>query len=97
MRLFYCPKCEKQQLLNHNQYRNQETINNMRDGYGRPIRHYLCECGNYLAGSMDISGWDSGGASYAKNIIKEYNKNGIFYEDGLYEKAEQAYKSRHKM
>lgn len=97
MRLFYCPKCEMQQQLNHNPYRNKETINNMRDGYGRPIRHYLCECGNYLAGSIDITGWDNDGVSYAKELITDYNKGGAFYEEGLYEKAEQAYKRRHEM
>ena len=97
MRLFYCPKCDMQQLLNYNPYRKQETINNMRDGYGRPIRHYLCECGNYLAGSMDVTDWGDGGISYAKKLIADYNKDGMFYEDGLYEKAKEAYRRRHEM
>ena len=81
LRLFYCPKCKKEEIRSDNPYRYEETIVNMRDGYGRPIRHYRCECGNYLAGSMDVSGWadDPGAILYCKETIDGYNPGGCFY------------------
>lgn len=102
MRLFYCPKCNKEKISADDIYRGEYTINNMRGGYGRPIRHYKCECGNYLAGSMDVSGWedDDGLIEYCKDTIKGYNKDGCFYnsyiEDGidLFERAKQVYEQR---
>lgn len=48
MRLFYCPKCSKEEISSNDIYRGEYTINNMRGGYGRSIKHYKCECGNYL-------------------------------------------------
>ena len=84
MRLFYCPKCKKEEIREDNPYRYEETITNMRDGYGRPIRHYKCECGNYLAGSMDVSGWvdDQNAILYCKETINGYNPGGCYY-DGI--------------
>ena len=44
------------------------------------IKHYKCECGNYLAGSMNISGYEDNKdfIEYCKYLIKEYNKDGVF-------------------
>lgn len=98
MRLYYCPECgseqllSKEQLAKENPYKLKETIINMRDGYGRPITHYQCNCGNYLAGSIDVTGWDENGIKYAKHIIKDYNKGGIFYTEDIKERAEKFYK-----
>ena len=106
MMLFYCPECNREQILGaNNPYINEKTIINLRDGYGRPIVHYKCECGNYLAGSMDITGLDEHKVQYCKNIIREYNKNGCFYHDNLtlsgdscdlFESAKQCYEDRKK-
>ena len=81
MRLFYCPKCKKEEIREDDPYRYEETIINMRDGWGRPIRHYKCECGNYLAGSMDVSDWidDPNAILYCKGLIVDYNPGGCFY------------------
>lgn len=99
MKLFYCPICGKEEIRNDNPYKNERTITNIRDGYGRPISHYKCECGNYLAGSMDISGWDEHMIQYCKDIIRGYNKDGCYYsfsgdDYDLFERAKQCYKKR---
>lgn len=105
MRLFYCPECNKEEIRNDDPYKNEYTISNMRDGYGRPIRHYKCECGNYLAGSMDINGWvdDKDAILYCKETIEGYNRGGCYYdfnttlrggEIDLFERAKQVYEER---
>lgn len=105
-RLFYCPECGKEEIRNDNPYKSEETINNMRDGYGRPIRHYKCECDNYLAGSMDVSGWtdDEHAIRYCKETIEGYNRCGCYYEfnmsmngddtTDLFERAKWCYEDR---
>ena len=105
MRIFYCPMCGKEEIRNDNPYKNEKTIVNMRDGYGRPISHYKCECGNYLAGSMDVTDWvnDESMIGYAKGIIEGYNKGGCYYAHNsslsggycdLLERARQCYEKR---
>lgn len=105
MRLFYCPECNKEEITTNDLYKNEYSINNMRDGYGRPIRHYKCECGNYLAGSMDINGWenDENAILYCKETIKGYNRGGCYYCDTgmlkdnqleLFEQAKRVYEKR---
>ena len=105
MRLFYCPKCKKEEIREDNPYRYEETITNMRDGWGRPIRHYKCECGNYLAGSMDVNGWldDPDAILYCKGMIEDYNPGGCFYggtvglngdKSDMYERAKKCYEDR---
>ena len=105
MRLFYCPKCKKEEIREDDPYRYEETIINMRDGYGRPIRHYKCECGNYLAGSMDVNGWldNPDALLYCKGLIKDYNPGGCYYDgivglngdkSDMYERAKKCYEDR---
>lgn len=105
MRLFYCPECNKEEIRNDDPYKYEHTINNMRDGYGRPITHYKCECGNYLAGSMDINGWeeDKNAILYCKETIQGYNRGGCYYTDvrtlkdnelELFERAKRIYEER---
>ena len=107
LRLFYCPKCKKEEIRSDNPYRYEETIVNMRDGYGRPIRHYKCECGNYLAGSMDVNGWldNPDAVLYCKGLIKDYNPGGCYYDgivglngdkSDMYERAKKYYEDRKK-
>ena len=72
-RLFYCPECGKEQYQTNRSgqlYQNEATLSNLRGGYGRPIKHYKCECGNFLAGSMDLPGC---GNEYSI----EYSKSGM--------------------
>ena len=101
-RLFYCPECGKEQILNNNPYKTEKTIINIRYGYVRPITHYKCECGNSLAGSMDVTGWNKDGIEYAKKTIAGYNRGGCYYDlnrnipsNDLYERAEKIYQQRH--
>lgn len=103
MRLFYCPACGKEEIRSDDPYKTERTVLNLRDGYGRPITHYKCECGNYLAGSMDISGWEEHMIRYCKDTIRGYNKGGSYYAnnssmDGadcdFFEKAKQCYEMR---
>lgn len=105
MRLFYCPECNKEEIRNDDPYKNEYTISNMRDGYGRPIRHYKCECGNYLAGSMDVNGWvdDKDAIEYCKETIKGYNRGGCYYDfnmsfngdkTDLFERAKMVYEDK---
>lgn len=96
MRLFYCPKCSKEEISNNDIYRGEYTINNMRGGYGRPIKHYKCECGNYLAGSISIGGHeeDKNFIEYCKEVIEYYNKDGCLYDSDLFTKAKQVYEER---
>ena len=103
MRLYYCPECGKEQITSEQLYQTEETITNMRDGYGRPIKHYKCECGNYLAGRMDVNGWEDNkeAIAYAKDTIKQYNRDGIFYESNspcrdMYEGAKKCYEENQK-
>lgn len=95
MRLYYCPVCKKEEIKNGGVPKDEQTLLNVRDGYGRPIIHYKCECGNYLAGSINIIGLmaDKDSLIYYKELIKEYNKGGCYYVDGLYEKIENYYNS----
>lgn len=99
MRLFYCPKCYKEEIKNEYPSRNEITYKNIRDGYGRPITHYKCECGNLLAGSMDVTGWenDNGLIDYSKAVIEGYNKDGCYYCDGLYEAVEERYNKKNRV
>ena len=91
-RLFYCPKCKKEEIRKDNPYKT--TLYNIRDGYGRPIQHYKCECGNYLAGSIDISDWIdnidinfyNNNIEYCKIIIKNYNEGGYYYNADMLNK-----------
>lgn len=105
MKLFYCPKCKKEETREDNPYRYEETIINMRDGWGRPIQHYKCECGNYLAGSMDVSDWadDPDAILYCKETIEGYNPGGCYYdgfmtfngdESDMHERAKKCYEDR---
>lgn len=104
-RLFYCPECSKEEIRNDNPYKGEETITNVRDGYGRPINHYKCECGNYLAGSIDVSGWtdDKHAIEYCKETINGYNRGGCYYNfnatpngdtTDLFERAKKCYEER---
>lgn len=105
MKLFYCPKYKKEEIREDNPYRYEETIINMRDGWGRPIQHYKCECGNYLAGSMDVSDWadDPDAILYCKETIEGYNPGGCYYdgfmtfncdESDMHERAKKCYEDR---
>ena len=98
MILFYCPECGREEMKNDYPSRKEVTYANIRDGYGRGIRHYKCECGNLLAGSINVYGWenDIGLIDYSKHVIKGYNKGGRYYSDGLYEAVEKRYKERNQ-
>lgn len=96
MRFFYCPKCGKEQISNDNLYKKECTVTNLRDGYGRFIHHYKCECGNYLAGWMDVAGWKEDSIPYVKSLITDYNEGGCFYYPELLEQAKYCYEKRHE-
>lgn len=70
---FYCPKCGLEDATSTTL--PEGTVLNMRDGFGRPIRHYECpQCHNLDAGYM---GFDSTDVSeetkaYFKSVISMY-------------------------
>lgn len=97
--IYYCPVCKKIDI-NYKNDKNILRVVNCRDGYGRPLYHVRCECGNYLAAYIsftedDIKD-DSGALDYIKGTIEGYNKGGIFYNDGYYEYVEKDITDRYK-
>ena len=100
--MFYCPKCKKIEMdFNKRSYRQYQTVSNIRDGYSRPITHFLCECGNPLAGSMDIRGLieedhPNKAVDYAKDIITAYNEGGDYFSQGLLDCANKIVEERIK-
>lgn len=100
-KFYYCPSCGKETVVTNNRenpYRGEDTILNIRDGFGRSIRHYKCECGNYLAGCMNIEGFDDHGVDYAKSIIKGYQRDGkLLGADGekWFADAKKVYNTMH--
>lgn len=101
-RFYYCPSCGKEQIVTDPKvrpYHGEETILNIRDGYGRPITHYKCECGNYLAGSMDLSGFDDSAVGYAKSVIQGYQADGHYIgrdKNAWLETAKKVYDTMHR-
>jgi uncharacterized Zn finger protein (UPF0148 family) len=91
--IFYCPVCntyeENFKFENPKQERELTTWLNIRDGYGRPIRHIICPtCGNVLAGVMDVIKFTEDDIWYAKITIDKYNKeskDGGYIADGKLE------------
>ena len=56
---FYCPKCGLEDTASTTL--PEGTVLNMRDGFGRPIRHYECpQCHNLDAGYMGFDATDVG-------------------------------------
>lgn len=86
-RLCYCPACGDSVIITnaneYEQYRQRRTLSNLRDGFGRPITHYKCGCGNVLAGSMDVIGWDDEGVAYARAVIRSYNEGGTCFSQRM--------------
>lgn len=96
MYLCYCPKCKREEIIEdyeRSNYKKELTVTNTRDGYGRPIYHYKCKCGNYLAGVM-LTMEDKDFIDYEKEIIELYNKNEYYYQDRTEEHAKLIYKER---
>jgi hypothetical protein len=91
MEMYYCPKCGKFEInFNSRERRNERTVSNCRDGWGRPIYHYLCECGNPLAGTMFIEDQnDNELVEYSKYVIEAYNEGGDFFVQGLLDYANE--------
>ena len=99
-KLYYCPSCKKQVVTDEVLYKGELTVTNMRDGYGLPIHHYKCECGNYLAGSTFLQDGSDGEIKYRKSLIEAYNPGGDYYDGMLcrcgdfLESAKMAYEDR---
>lgn len=66
-------------------------MSNLRGGYGRPITHYKCICGNFLAGSMDVSEWNDDDIMYAKAVIQGYNEGGAYFEQRMLDAVKTEY------
>lgn len=99
-KLYYCPKCGKREITGEPRYQKELTITNMRDGYGMPIHHYKCECGNYLAGSMILRDGSEDEIKYYTYLIEAYNPGGDYYDgmlcraDDFLESAKLAYEDK---
>lgn len=85
MSIFYCPNCKSIdknfKFKNYQEERELTTWVNIRDGWGRPIKHIICpKCGFVLSGVMNISDEE-----YVISLIDAYSKeskNGGYIEDG---------------
>lgn len=97
-RLCYCPACQQSKIITAadelEPYWLEKSLTNTRGGFGRPITHYKCNCGNFLAGSMDVSGWDGDGIDYTKSIIREYNEGGRYFTTSMLNEAMSSYMTR---
>lgn len=80
--MVYCPACGLF-YENSNQIPDgsKVTFSNCRDGWGIPITHFKCRCGNEYAGMMrlrsdyvDVEGL----VDYYKDVITGYNPGGIY-------------------
>lgn len=89
---FYCPTCKRLDI-DFKLDRGTPYVVNIRDGYGRPLYHIKCECGNYLAAAINFTKEelekDEGLLDYIVSVISGYNKGGCFYADGYYEYVEK--------
>lgn len=75
--LWYCPNCNKEEIKDRFPTNTESTMINLRDGYGTPIRHYLCECGNKFAGAMQLYNITKNSEidiEYFKSTIELYNR-----------------------
>jgi hypothetical protein len=81
MSIFYCPQCGKfDKDFHYNSY--APKVINIRDGFGHPIYHIKCECGNYLAGYMNFNKTEAfQDEAYIKGIITGYNLDGIYIKN----------------
>lgn len=89
--IFYCPQCGKTNP-NYKHDKFKFSFGNIRDGYGRPLHHTKCECGNYLAAYISFTeedvNEDVGLLPYIRDLITGYNSGGIYYTEGFYEYVE---------
>ena len=77
--LCYCPKCGEESISARD--RDCYYIN-VRDGFGRPLRHYRCRCGNIFAAFVALPiGWSSEDIEYFKGVIEGYNEGGVYYNE----------------
>ena len=88
--MIYCPKCGMFDLhKNKYPYGCGPTFLNVRDGWGTPICHFKCQCGNDYAGLMyideDLENAKSDCAEdvveYYKDIIRGYNPGGRYTDE----------------
>lgn len=93
-RLCYCPVCGDSKIITKSNeyewYFSRKTLGNLRGGYGRPIMHYKCACGNFLAGSIDVIGWDDEGIAYAQAVIRSYNEGGAYFSQRMMDAVKRA-------
>ena len=91
--IFYCPVCKKLDL-DFTPDKDTPRVVNIRDGYGHPLYHMKCACGNCLATGIHFEKAevekDFGLLDYIKEVITGYNKDGCFYSDGYYEYVEDS-------
>ena len=101
MKMFcYCPVCKREELvcdadaLAH--YRLRETVLNPCGGRGE-IRHFVCECGNPLAGMIDVSALCGDDFAAQKKCIWEYSRHGVHFDVVLYDRARAAHEAKKKL
>jgi DNA polymerase II large subunit len=93
--MFYCPKCGKVDMnFNPDKHRDTHTYSNCRDGYGRPIMHFECDCGNLMAGWIITTGCDKDDLEYYKDVITEYNEGGLYVNQELLDLIKKRYEQR---
>jgi hypothetical protein len=93
MSVFYCPQCGKfDKDFKYNSH--SPKVGNIRNGFGCPIYHIKCECGNYLAGYMNLKIETLQDEMYIKGIIEGYNLGGLYIkgsEQEWYNNVKESY------
>lgn len=96
MYLYYCPKCGKIEIVlessKYKEYMKEKTYANIRGGYGNPIQHIKCTCGNYLAGLVNLpKEYNDDDIEYFKSVVAIYNEGGALFENHLLKYAIESY------
>ena len=88
--IFYCPKCRFEDKK-YKPSMDNLTLLNLRDGYGKIIKHYKCpNCENLLAGHI-VAIRNEVELEYYKTIIADYNEGGSYYDEDIQMKAMHNY------
>ena len=80
--VFYCSKCDLLEVRKEHSESNTTWVN-IRDGYGLPIFHQICDNCNYvLSGFIYLPNINKQSVEYYKSIIKDYSTpNGLYVRD----------------
>ena len=77
--VFYCPRCGKCFTSSDVGIDIENCALGEIDGINNGIYHKKCDCGNYLAGYVDIKPENLFLIDFARSLIAKFNKGGSGY------------------